>query len=208
MKSRKKSYKSVSKKLYALAAAQQGYFTAMQAELAGYARSSQSYNVEMGNWIREHRGIYRLSNFPQPDRPDLLLWSLWSQNRKGKTLGTYSHQTALSIYDLSDIMPARLHMTVPPYFRRHSEIPGVLFLHKGNLKPKEVERMQGFQVTRPLRTITDLINENALSFDFIKQAVSQALRRGLLTREEIKKVRPLSYSTREKLNSIVAELGK
>jgi serine/threonine-protein kinase HipA len=27
--------------------------------------------VKSGNWIREHRGIYRLALFPIPDRPDL-----------------------------------------------------------------------------------------------------------------------------------------
>jgi hypothetical protein len=32
--------------------------------------------MQVGNWIREHCGIYRLSLFPAADRPDLVLWSL------------------------------------------------------------------------------------------------------------------------------------
>jgi predicted transcriptional regulator of viral defense system len=41
----------------------------------------------------------------------------------------YSHQTALSLFDLSDLMPSRLHMTVPPGFRRSAPIPGAIILH-------------------------------------------------------------------------------
>lgn len=208
MKSSKKPYKEASQELFEAVTAQQGYFTTRQAKQAGYARSTHSYNVKVGNWIREHRGIYRLSNFPQPDRPDLVLWALWSRNRRGKTLGTYSHQTALTIYDLSDIMPPKLHLTVPHNFRRHSKIPPILILHKANLKPTDIEIMQGYQVTRPLRTITDLIADGSISVDFIKQALSQGLRRGLVTRGEIKKVRHLSYSAREKLDRILAELNR
>jgi hypothetical protein len=69
--------------------------------------------VQVGNWIREHRGIYRLALFPMADRPDLVLWALWSRNRAEETEGVYSHQTALSLYELSDLNPSKVHMTVP-----------------------------------------------------------------------------------------------
>jgi hypothetical protein len=49
------------------------------------------------NWIREHRGIYRLADFPVPERRDLMFWYLWSQNRQEVPEGTYSHDTALSL---------------------------------------------------------------------------------------------------------------
>ena len=48
----------------------------------GFAEKTHSYHVNAGNWIREHRGIYRLADFPTPERPDLMLWYLWSQNRQ------------------------------------------------------------------------------------------------------------------------------
>jgi hypothetical protein len=52
-----------------------------------------------------------------------MLWYLWSQNRQEVPEGTYSHDTALSLHELSDIMPSKLHMTVPREFRRNSRIP-------------------------------------------------------------------------------------
>jgi hypothetical protein len=40
-------------RLFAFAEAQQGYFTTAQAAEAGYARSTHSYHVAFGNWVRE-----------------------------------------------------------------------------------------------------------------------------------------------------------
>src|SRR5438105_4613982 len=81
--------------------------------------NTHPYHVQVGNWIREHRGIYRLALFPAADRPDLVLWALWSRNRNEEVEGVYSHHTALRLYDLSDLSPAKLHMTVPTHFRRN-----------------------------------------------------------------------------------------
>ena len=56
-----------------------------------------------------------------------MLWYLWSQNRQENPEGAYSHDTALSLHELSDIMPSKLHMTVPKRFRRNSRIPEFWF---------------------------------------------------------------------------------
>jgi predicted transcriptional regulator of viral defense system len=109
--------------------------------------------VNAGNWIREHRGIYRLAEFPALERPDLMLWYLWSQNRQEVSQGTYSHDTALSLRELSEVMPSKLHMTVPKAFRRNSKIPEILILHHAQLDKSDVQEMHGVRVTRPLRTI-------------------------------------------------------
>lgn len=177
----------MAQRLHETASSQGGYFTAKQALAAGYASNAQSYNVQAGNWEREHRGIYRLANYPPPSRPDLVLWSLWSANRKGEPQGIYSHATALSIYELSDLNPAKLHMTVPPSFRRNSEIPKALILHAADPHPDDVESMQGYKVTRPLRTISDLIAEGAAQEEHLRQSVRQALERGLISRGEIER---------------------
>ncbi|PJB26471.1 MAG: hypothetical protein CO113_03355 [Elusimicrobia bacterium CG_4_9_14_3_um_filter_62_55] len=179
------SYKQKAQRLHETASAQGGYFTTKQAAAAGYAASTHSYNIKAGNWVREHRGIYRLANYPNPDHPDLITWSLWSSNRKGEPQGIYSHQTALSIYDLSDLNPPKIHMTVPSGFRRNSAIPEVLILHRGVFKKHEVESMHGFKVARPLRAIADLLREETVELDHMRQAVRQAFQRGILSKGEI-----------------------
>ena len=120
------------------------------------------------------------------DRPDLVLWALWSRNRDEEVEGVYSHHTALSLYDLSDLNPAKLHMTVPADFRRNSEIPGILVLHYADLSESDVHAAQGFRFTRPLRTILDLIEAGTVERRFILQALTQALDRGLITRHQIR----------------------
>jgi hypothetical protein len=180
------SHREASRRLYEIAEAQQGFFTTKQAKAAGFAENTHPYHLQVGNWVREHRGIYRLAQFPAADRPDLVLWSLWSRNRNQKTQGVYSHQTALSLHGLSDLNPSKLHMTVPTRFRRNSEIPGILVLHYADLPANNVETAPGFKFTRPLRTVLDLVETDSVERSLIRQALRQALRRGLITRQEIR----------------------
>ena len=180
------SHREASRRLFDLAEQQQGFFTTKQAKAAGFAENTHPYHVQAGNWIREHRGIYRLALFPVSDRPDLVLWSLWSRNRKEEVEGVYSHQTALSLYELSDLNPAKLHMTVPTHFRRNSDIPGIVMLHYSDLLKSEIQAGPGYKYTRPLRTILDLIEAGTVERTFIRQALRQALDRGLITRQQLR----------------------
>lgn len=168
-----------------IASRQQGYFTARQALEAGYSYPSQYYQNETGNWIREGYGVYRIADYTAADRPDLVLWSLWSRDRHGKPQGTFSHETALSIYDLSDVMPAHLHMTVPPSFRKSARMPDVLVIHRATLAPADIQEMDGYSVTRPLRTILDVAAAETMSTDLLEQAVRQSLLRGLVTHDAL-----------------------
>ena len=185
----RKERKEAARRLYEIAEDQQGFFTTKQAKGAGFAENTHPYHVQAGNWIREHRGIYRLSSFPRGERPDLMLWSLWSRNREEVAQGVYSHQTALSIHDLSDVMPAKLHMTVPQNFRRNSEIPGVVVLHFADLPQGDIGAVHGVRVTKPMRTILDLLEGGEIPPTILRQALREGLRRGLIRKSEIAEAR-------------------
>ena len=180
----KRSFQDSQAGLFAVAEAQGGFFTATQAETAGFDRTNHTYHVRSGKWQREHRGIYRLKQYPLPPDSDLILWSLWSRGRDDAPQGVYSHETAFRIFDLSDNMPAKLHMTVPAKFRRGAEIPAILVLHHADLARADVEQREGFRVTRPMRTILDLVATGGLSSDLLKQAFDEARNRGLITERE------------------------
>jgi predicted transcriptional regulator of viral defense system len=182
-------HREAERRLFEIAEGQEGFFTTKQAKAAGFAENTHPYHVQVGNWIREHRGIYRLALFPVAEHPDLVKWALWSRNRNEVTEGVYSHQTALSLYELSDLNPAKLHMTVPTHFRRNSAIPGILVLHFADLADEDVQTAQGFKRTRPLRTILDLIEADTVERAFLRQALGQALDRGLINRHQIKSVK-------------------
>jgi len=198
------SHREASVRLFELAQQQQGYFTTKQAKAAGFAENTHPYHVQAGNWIREHRGIYRLSLFPATDRPDLALWSLWSSNRKEEVEGVYSHQTAISLFNLSDLNSAKLHMTVPRGFRRNSEIPGILVLHYADLPASDVQTGPGYKFTRPLRTILDLIESGEVERNFIRQALTQAVDRGMITRQQIRNAQ-LTEPTRKIIEAILQQ---
>lgn len=185
---------SARENLYRCVVGQQGMFTTKQAEEAGYKRNNHPYHVRKGNWIREMRGIYRLPMFPQDDEDaQLVLWYLWARNRDERPQGVYSHDTALRIYDLSDLMPAKLHMTVSKKFRRFNSIPDILVLWRGSLNESDIRIMRGFAVTTPLKTLLDVAIAKHLEETLIWQAVKEAAERGLISSNDEKKIRDTFY---------------
>lgn len=189
--------------LYELAESQSGYFTTKQASALGYASNKRIYHVRAGNWIREHRGIYRLSRFPEPDRPDLILWFLWSRDRSDRPTGVFSHQTALSLHDLTDANPARLDLTVPASFRRGTPIPKVLRLHRGDVPPEDREIVFGVPVTNAIRTIVDVWKEESIPRSGLREAFREAVKRGAITRTQI-----ANYQEDSERGLILAEIRK
>ena len=175
---------NIREQLFLVADRQQGYFTSQQAEECGYHRAHFNRFLESGEWVKEFRGIYRLGRYPTQDRSELALWTLWSRDKQGNPQGVWSHETALDIHELSDVMPAKMHMTVPPSFRRRSEIPTVLCLHRGILEQSETEARQGYKVTTPLKTLIDIIESGTVADNFILQAVRQATERGIILEKE------------------------
>jgi predicted transcriptional regulator of viral defense system len=193
------------RKLYESAEAQAGFFTARQARDAGYEDSVHLYQVRSGNWVREARGVYRLAQFPTASRPDLMVWQLWSRNRQDELQGVFSHATALTLHDLSDVMPAKLDMTVPPGFRRMAAIPDVLRLHHARLGARDVQTIDGVRVTTPLRTLIDVIADGVIAPELQVQAVDQALRRGLLMRRPLEAAR-VSTRARQRIDRILKQV--
>ncbi len=166
------SHREVSRRLYEIAERQQGFFTTNQAKAAGFRENTHTYHVHVGNWVREHRGVYRLVQFPAAEQPDLVLWSLWSRNRKQEIEGVYSHLTALSLCGFSELNSSRLHMT--GHFRRNSQIPDILVLHYADLPESDLGMGRGFKFTCPQRTIRDLV-----------EALRQGIQGGVITPQQI-----------------------
>lgn len=174
--------------LFEIADRQQGYFTSQQAEECGFSRSNFHFKLRSREWIKEQRGIYRLARYPVSERPELVLWTLWSRDKKGNPQGVWSHETALDIHELSDMMPAKMHLSVPTRFRRRIEIPKNLYLHFADLIESDTETRQGFKVTTPLRTLIDIIDEGIVPQEQVTQAIREALQRGLISRGQLTQI--------------------
>jgi predicted transcriptional regulator of viral defense system len=98
-------------------------------------------------------------------------------------LAVISHESALAIHQLSDVMPARIHLSVPPAFRKPA--PRGCVFHKAALSAQDVEQRDGFRVTTPLRTLLDIASDGKTTREQLFQAVADALDRGLIRKKKL-----------------------
>jgi predicted transcriptional regulator of viral defense system len=169
--------------LYDIAAAQEGLFTIQQATAAGYSAPLLSHHQKAGRIMRLRRGIYRLVHFPPGEHEELVAAWLWAEQA-----GVFSHQTALSLHGLSDVMPAQIHLTLPLSWRqRRFRVPVGIVLHHADVAPRERSWVGPVSVTSPRRTLNDCAHIG-LSPDLLRQAAKQALTRGLVTKAELSEV--------------------
>jgi hypothetical protein len=111
-----------SRRLYRLAEAQAGYFTARQALAAGMDRSTLRHHVRPGGrYERVHRGLYRLRHFPTSSHEHVV--AAWIPLREAGAV--VSHESALELHDLSDVIPVAVHLSLPRAKRGQRPRPGV-----------------------------------------------------------------------------------
>ena len=175
------------KKLNQIAFLQGGLFTAKQAESCGYVRSNHHYHIKVGHWTKEGWGIYRLAHIPIDEMTSYWKLLLWSCNRNNEPVAVLSHKTALSFYELSDVNPSKITMTVPKKFQKRSRPLKTLKIYKKDLSKKDTKQFKGLPVTTPLRTLLDIHEEESLSEEFIEQAVKEALEKGYIRKSDLKK---------------------
>lgn len=131
-----------SERLYEVAEQQAGYFTTAQAKEAGFSHPQLTYYVGSGRFLRVQWGVYRLVFYPATPNEDLYI--AWLGAGPDAVI---SHDSALVLYDLSDALPARIHLTIP---RSASRQRLGLALHTGRLCPQEIARVAGLPVTRTI----------------------------------------------------------
>jgi predicted transcriptional regulator of viral defense system len=169
-------HRSSEDKLYELAARQAGYFTTAQARQAGVSRRQLAYYAQTRLFERVRRGMYRLTWFPASPHEDLFV--AWLE---AGPQAVVSHESALALYDLSDILPAEIHLIIPrTASRRHDGIR----LHTHQLAPEDVVWYSGLPVTSVPRTIADVAS-SGLAEELVIQAVGQAIQKGLATVESL-----------------------
>ncbi len=166
------------RELAALAQTQGGYFTAKQAAGLGYKYPHLVYHVGAGNFERAGHGVYRLPELPFAEHDDLVRLSFWSRDREGRPQAVASHQTALALHELSDLLPVRTYLTVPPSFRKPA--PKGIVLRRAELSCEDTEEREGFFVTTPLRTLIDVAEDRTISAEHVLSATREAIHRGMV----------------------------
>jgi predicted transcriptional regulator of viral defense system len=170
--------------LYQLALARGGFFRNVDAAEAGFSKQLLYKHVLAGRLERAMRGVYRLAHFPPGDQDELIgLW-VWSDEA-----GVFSHETALSLHQLSDALPSRIHMTLPRSWERRAAVPPLLVLHHANVPESDRTWVGNVPVTTIGRTLRDAVDAG-VDPDLIAQAIAQGTARKLVRREDVRGIVP------------------
>jgi predicted transcriptional regulator of viral defense system len=97
--------------------------------------------------------------------------------------GVLSHETALELWDVGDVNPARINITVPSAHRTQREVPASYVIHREDLDAGEISEIEGVPVVTLERAVRDCAADH-LGPDLIEQAVRNGRGRGLLTAEQ------------------------
>jgi predicted transcriptional regulator of viral defense system len=162
--------------LYRIAEAQAGYFSSRQARQAGFSYQLIRYHQETSQFLRVAHGTYRLAQFPASPLEDLFV--AWLRCGPKSVI---SHESALAVHDLSDVIPSEIHVTVP---RSASIRREGIRQHRNKLRSTEVTQRQGLPVTTVARTISD-VAKAGLAEEHVGRAIQEALQRGLTTRKSL-----------------------
>ena len=161
--------------LEAVAYEQSGYFTSEQARTHGVSRQLLNHHVKQGRFERIRRGLYRVRGFPSSQHDDIR--EKWMAVGPEKAI--VCHESALALLDLSDSIPAEVHLLVPRRYRGLRRPAGVVLHTFPDSETVATLRREGMVVTAPARTLIDAADE--LQPEQAAMAARQALSRGLLT---------------------------
>jgi predicted transcriptional regulator of viral defense system len=181
---------SVMDRLYEIAEAQGGFIAAHQAVDAGIPRSTLSYHATEGDALeRVAHGVYRLRRFPTPPHGHVIAGWL----ALARADGVVSHESALELLDLTDLIADEIHVTLPRAKRGLRTPPGVRSHFTDRLIDARHRRnVLGIPVTSVERTITDLLRSGGWT-EQTDLAIRQAIRRGLTTRGRLEAEVPATW---------------
>jgi predicted transcriptional regulator of viral defense system len=158
-------------------------FTTKLAETLGISRALLAHHEKTGRISRGERGVYRFA-----DKPPGYLEHLRDYAEALGPTAVFSHETALSLNELSDVSPRYVHVTVPRS-RRFVRRPPSYKIHTvvEPLPAQDVVEVHGVRATSPARSIVDA----ARSFtapEQIEMATKQALERRIATPAEFERI--------------------
>jgi predicted transcriptional regulator of viral defense system len=160
---------------------QSGYFTIDQARKHGVSRQLLNHHVRQGRFERVRRALYRVRGFPRSQHDDIR--EKWMAVGPEKAI--ISHESALSLLDLSDNIPEKIHLLVPRRNRGLRRPPGVVIHTRPDDEKVTTVWRDGMPLTAPARTLVDVAHE--LQPEQAAMAAEQALSLGLLTRRQLER---------------------
>jgi predicted transcriptional regulator of viral defense system len=168
------------KRLFDVAEENYGYVTTEAAREIGIRPQRLAEMAARGGLRREALGLYRLNPYPTHELDDYRKATLWPRG----TEGVLSHETALELYDLGDVNPAKIHITVPKGYRiRRREPPPAYVFHHEELDEIDATRFEGIPIVT-VATALRQCNREGLRRDLLRQALEEGREVGLVHRDD------------------------
>ena len=161
--------------LWEVAVEQYGYVSTLNAEQLGIPMMELGKLAARGKLKRIWQGVYRFPEFPASANDQLMEYVLWTRDSRA----ALSHDTALDAYELSDINPADVHVTIPKRAKelRRRVVPPALIIHYQDLAPEQISWWQQIP-TVTVATAIDQCIASRVRADLVLQAIDAASRRG------------------------------
>lgn len=168
---------TVRQELWEIGLDQYGLVTADDARRRGVPVVELGKLASRGKLQRLAYGLYRFPEWPAGPRDHLMEAVLWTRD----PAAVLSHETALDVYELSDVNPDRIHVTIPvrakPLRRRH--VPAAYTIHYEDLEPAQRGYWEQIPTVTPRAAIDQCVASGVRS-DLVHQAIEAARARGLV----------------------------
>ncbi len=170
-------------RLIGLAAQQHGFVTTRDAEGLEVAPVELRKLAQRGRLVREAQGLYRVVAFPHREGDELMRAVLWARAR-----AVISHESALALWDLADVNPPKIDITVAAPYRPRRRGGEHYRVWVRELDAADIDHVGDIPVVTPERAIVEAAGAG-LQRRFIEQAIRTARERRLFGRETELRIR-------------------
>jgi predicted transcriptional regulator of viral defense system len=168
-----------------IAGDQHGFVTTDDARAHGIAPINLSRMAQRNVLERRATGVYRMPLAPPGPLDPYVEATLWPQRGVRGILG---QETALDLYEMGDVNPTKIHLTLPTSYRVRRRIPAAYRLHHEDVDPATVTRFEGIPIVTPAHAVRQAAAAH-LGDALIAQAIDDGERNGRLSRREAAKLR-------------------
>ena len=169
-----------------LASEHEGLFTAREAEEAGIPRALVVQLRHRGRLERVAQGLYRFPTWPTTRLQQYHEAVLWPQAHRQLAYALISHESALELYDLTQLNPSTVNVTLPRLTRIRRTPPPWMRLHLADVPETDRRWEQRVPVVSIPRAIEDVAYTHGI--DIVHQAVQDARERRLLREDDIERL--------------------
>jgi predicted transcriptional regulator of viral defense system len=162
---------------------QHGFVTTAQALEEGVSHAELSLMIGRDRLQRVAHGVYRVPQVAETEFDQYQLAVLWT----GASEACLSHDTALEAWEISDINPDRIHLTVASHRRIRRAGGGLYVVHHQDLDARQVTGWQGIPTVNVPTAIAQCIASGVPTY-LIRQALDRAGRTSRLPTVDVERL--------------------